>query len=340
MLILPGFRSWLIKRIITYIVTMYLAISLTFLLFHLIPANPVEAFVGRIASTNPTQAEQARRIAEEWAKQFGLDKPLHIQYICFMKELILHGNLGPSIVEYPSSAQVAILRRLPWTIGLLGVSIIISWTLGLFLGAILAWKKDKLYSKALVSFLFVFSQVPFYIIAIILILVFSFTLGWLPYRGAYSPYVTPSLSLEFIVSVIRHSILPALSIIITQACGWALSTRYIVITILDEDYLKFAEAKGLKSSRIFKKYILRNALLPQVTGLGTTLGYMMGGQIVLESIFQYPGIGSLFAAAAGALDYNVLIGIMIIIIFTVLTANLLLDIIYPLIDPRVRYGGG
>lgn len=336
--ILKPIYKWIIKRILTYFLTLYIAVTLTFFLFRLVPGNPVEAFIGQIMATRYAEAEQAKRVVEEYKKMFGLDKPLHIQYICFLREL-LRGNLGPSLLNFPGTAQEIILQRLPWTIGLLGISTVISWTIGIILGALLAWKREKNYSKVLTVLAFAFSQVPYYLVAIVLVLVFAYILGVLPARGAYSPFVKPGLSLQFIISVIRHGILPALSIVLTSVFGWALSSRYLVISILAEDYLRYAEAKGLKPSRIFKRYILRNALLPQVTGLGLSLGFMIGGQIVLETIFTYPGIGDLFAAAAANLDYNVLCGIMILIIFVTLTANLILDLIYPFIDPRVRYHG-
>jgi peptide/nickel transport system permease protein len=161
----------------------------------------------------------------------------------------------------------------------------------------------------------------------------------LPAGGAYSPELEPSLSLDFVLSVIKHGILPAVSFSIASTFAWFLSTRYLVTSILAEDYLRFARAKGLSSSRIFKRYILRNILLPQVTGLGMSLGFTLGGQIVIETIFFYPGIGYLFSSAIGALDYNVINGILIIMITVVLTINLIVDLISPILDPRVRYGG-
>jgi peptide/nickel transport system permease protein len=284
-------------------------------------------------------SEHFQAIVERYTKTFNLEGDLFTQYVSFLRELILHGNLGPSFLAFPTPAMDLILKRLPWTIGLLGLSALISWIIGLLLGALCSWKRARLVDRILTPIALCFSQVPSYIWAVTLLLTFVYMFKLLPAGGAYSPELEPSLSLDFVLSVIKHGILPAVSFSITSTFAWFLSTRYLVTSILAEDYLRFARAKGLSSSRIFKRYILRNILLPQVTGLGMSLGLILGGQIVIETIFFYPGIGYLFSSAIGALDYNVINGILIIIITVVLTINLIVDLISPILDPRVRYGG-
>lgn len=325
------------KRTATYLLTLFTTVTVTFLLFRLIPANPIAAFVGQLqAQGRYAEAEVAQRVIEDYKKMFGLDKDLFTQYICFLRELF-RGNLGPSLIGFPTPAQNLILERLPWTIGLLGISILIAWAIGVLLGCILGWKRGATYDKMLTFASLIFSQIPYYLMAVLLVLIFVYYLGVLPSGGAYSPKLTPGFYWEFIKSVIEHGILPAFSLILTSGASWLISTRFLAITLLAEDYLHFAEAKGLKGMRIIKRYILRNALLPQITGLSINLSFMLGGQIVLETIFSYPGIGYLFSMAIGLLDYNVINGILLLIIFTALTANYILDMLYPLIDPRVRY---
>jgi len=329
-------HKYLIKRVLAYVATLYGAVTAIFFLFRLIPGNPIEAFIGQIMATQYTEAELARSLVEQYKKEFGLEGDLFTQYVNYLKQL-LRGNFGVSLLGFPRPAQVLILQSLPWTIGLLGLSAVISWTLGVVLGAFTAWKRESKIGGALAGLAIVFSQIPYYIVAVLLVLTFSYMLGWLPARGAYDPRLSPSLSIQFIASVVVHGTLPALSLVLTQAFGWFLSTRYLTISLLGEDFLIYAEAKGIKPSRLFKRYLFRNILLPQVTGLGISLGFMIGGQIVMETIFAYPGIGYLFSRALGMLDYNLISGILILQSFVVLTANLILDLIYPLIDPRVRY---
>ncbi|MEM1522029.1 MAG: ABC transporter permease [Thermofilaceae archaeon] len=331
--------SYAAKRILTYLLTLFIVVTITFLLFRLIPGDPISSFVGQLqAQGRYAEAEKAQQIIEEYKRMFGLDKDLFSQYILFLKEL-LRGNLGPSLIGFPRPAQDLIMERLPWTIGLLGISAVIAWALGLVLGCMLGWKRDSAYDKAFTTASLVLSQIPYYLMAVILVLIFTYYLKVLPSGGAYSPKLTPGLYWEFIKSVIEYGTLPALSLIVASGASWLVSSRFLTVTILAEDYLHFAEAKGLKTSRIIKRYILRNALLPQITGLSINLSFMLGGQIVLETIFSYPGIGYLFATAIGLLDYNVINGVLLLIIFTALTANFILDLLYPLIDPRVRYHG-
>ena len=329
-------HKYIIKRLISYFGTLFGAITITFFLFRLMPGNPLDAFIGSLMATQYVQAEFARQVIEEYKATFGLEGSLLTQYLCFLKQLV-RGNLGPSLIAFPNPAQVVILKRLPWTIGLLGLSTIISWVLGVVIGTLAAWRRESKFDRVISNLAIILSQIPYYIMAVVLVLVFSYILGWFPSRGAYDPGLTPGLTLDFIISVIKHGFLPALSLVLTQSFGWLLSSRYLTISILAEDFLIFAEAKGLKPRRIFQRYVFRNILLPQVTGLGMSLGFIMGGQIVLETIFSYPGIGSLFAAALGVLDYNVVYGVLLLQIFVVLTANLILDLTYPLIDPRVKY---
>ncbi|RLE37409.1 ABC transporter permease, partial [Candidatus Woesearchaeota archaeon] len=254
-------HKYIIKRLISYFGTLFGAITITFFLFRLMPGNPLDAFIGSLMATQYVQAEFARQVIEEYKATFGLEGSLLTQYLCFLKQLV-RGNLGPSLIAFPNPAQVVILKRLPWTIGLLGLSTIISWVLGVVIGTLAAWRRESKFDRVISNLAIILSQIPYYIMAVVLVLVFSYILGWFPSRGAYDPGLTPGLTLDFIISVIKHGFLPALSLVLTQSFGWLLSSRYLTISILAEDFLIFAEAKGLKPRRIFQRYVFRNILLP------------------------------------------------------------------------------
>ena len=328
---------YLIRRIIIYVIQVFVILTIIFFLFRLMPGDPLTLYFLMMQQRYGYVISGTSEIIAKYKEIFGLDKDLFTQYACYMRELILHGNLGVSFLSFPDPAQKLILEALPWTIGLLGISTIISWIIGLIAGTLIGWYREKKTSTFLFTLSLYMSQAPYYYFAILLVLFFGYFLGVLPTGYAFSPGLTPSLNIAFIWDLIVHGFLPSLSIIVISACGWIISTRSLVILILGEDYLAFAEAKGLKKRRILNRYVLRNILLPQSTGLGMSLGFIFSGSFLVEWIFRYPGIGSLFIKAINSLDYNTAFGIVIISSIAVLTANLIIDLIYPFIDPRVTY---
>jgi peptide/nickel transport system permease protein len=337
----PGgpLARYLLKRVIAYAITSYLAVTFTFFFMRLIPGNPIQSYVqALLAQGQYTMAEQAKQIIDAYLEMFGLKGDLFTQYVSFMKRLLLHFDFGPSLIAFPRRAQELIFERLPWTLGLLGTSIVISWLLGTVLGALAGWRAGGKLDRALVALALAFSQIPFYVLAVFLVLLFGYILGWFPTGGAYNPLLKPGLSLEFIASVVKHAILPSLSLVLSTAFSWLLSMRSLVVTILGEDYIAFAEAKGLRKITIFQKYVVRNALLPQLTNLGISLGFIVSGSVVVETLFRYPGVGMLFSAALTGLDYNLVMAFIVLTTLTVLTASFILDLIYPFVDPRVSYG--
>jgi len=221
----------------------------------------------------------------------------------------------------------------------LGISTLLAWTIGFLVGGVVGFRRNSPLSTALTNTALVVSQIPPYFVALALLFLLAYGLALLPTRGAYSASLRPSWSPAYIGSVVRHAMLPALSVIAVGVAGWMLSTRSLVISILGEDYLKFAEAKGLRSNHILSRYVLRNAMLPQITGLALSLGFIMNGFYLVEIIFNYPGIGTLFLQAIGLLDYNTVQGVVLITIVVVLTATLLIDLLLPFIDPRVKLSG-
>jgi peptide/nickel transport system permease protein len=343
---LAGIRSWLlahpliayaIRRFIAYLVTLWGALTLTFFFFRLIPGNPIGAYVQSLQQKQVYNAGASGDMVKYYKTVFGLDGNLFQQYMHYVQQIVIKHDLGPSILSYPTSSQVLIMRSLPWTVGLLALSTLFSWILGLILGALIGWKRDKWGSEFASNLCIALSHIPYYFVALILVFLLAYKLNWFPSTAAYNPAWDPAWDWGFIMSVIIHGTLPALSIMIIGVSSWMLSTRMLMVTILGEDYLTFAEAKGLKPRKILTRYALRNCYLPQITGLGITLGSIFNGNVLVEQLFAYPGIGNLFVMATQQLDYNTIQGIVSLAIFGVLTANLILDLCLPALDPRIKY---
>lgn len=328
--------GYYVKKIFGYVLTIWGALTVTFLLFRLIPTNPIESWVRSLEQTYSVSVEGGGEMAEYYMEQFGLTGSLWEQYWRYLYNVIIKRDLGPSFVNFPTPVQELLWQRLPWTLGLLTVSILISWVLGLLIGAVAAWNRDTRAADALTNVSIALSQVPPYLIALFLVLFLGYQWGLLPTRGAWDAQYEIGFTWDFIRSVLTHSVLPALSIIIVSLASWILSTRSLVVSNLGEDYLLYAEAKGLKPWKIMIGYALRNALLPQATGLALTLGTMMNGQLLIELTFVYPGLGELMSRAIQVFDYNTMMGIIILSVIAVMTASLLVDLLLPVLDPRVR----
>lgn len=343
---LTAYRSWrvahplaayAIRRFGIYLLTLWGSLTVTFFFFHLIPGNPIASYIQSLRSRQIYNAGASQDMVKYYNQIFGLDGNLFQQYYHYMYQLVIKHDLGPSLLSFPTPSQDLIAQSLPWTIGLLGLATIMSWVLGLLLGALVGWKRDKRVAEWATNLSIALSHIPFYFIALILIFFLAYRLDWFPSTAAYNPDYDPGFNWDFISSVIQHGTLPALSIVIIGVCSWMLSTRMLLVTILGEDYLTFAEAKGLKPRKILTRYALRNCFLPQVTGLGITLGSIFNGNVLVEQLFAYPGIGNLFVQAIKQLDFNTVQGIVALAIFGVLTANLILDLLLPALDPRVKY---
>jgi peptide/nickel transport system permease protein len=253
---------------------------------------------------------------------------------------LLRLDLGVSLTFYPQTAFEMIARSAPWTLGLLIVSTMIAFVLGTLLGALMAWPRTSRIAFALSPLFMTMSAIPYYLLGMLLIYVVA--MGWrlLPVGGAYKAGATPTLSWESVLDIGRHAILPAASIVLSSIGSWGLGMRAMMTTTLGEDYLHMAEAKGLKAQTIFMDYGLRNALLPQVTALAIRLGMVMSGAVLVEVIFGYPGVGNLLFKAIAGNDYFVIQGITLFVILSIGVVLLVLDLVYPLIDPRIRYRRG
>ena len=340
----PGTKRYIlfaVRRIVIFVIQVFAVISIIWWLFRLSGINPIALYIQQYMESGMVTATGIELMKmKEYVKgleaMYGLNQPLWVQYLKFMWQ-ILHGNFGPSIISNPYPVQVYIAWRLPWTIGLLGVATAISWVVGVFLGVFVGWRRGTKLDAALTYLAVAFSQVPYYIIAIIGILVFAYMLGVLPAYGGAGATVKPGFNLPYIISLIRHAILPGASLSIISALGWLLSTRFLTVGILGEDFMLFAEAKGLTAVRMINRYVFKNVMLPQVTGLGIAIAGIFSGALIVEAIFGYPGIGSALSGALSAQDFQLAQAIIDIAATATLAATTVLDLIYPFIDPRVRY---
>jgi peptide/nickel transport system permease protein len=326
---------YVLKRLGTYLLTLIAAFTVVFLISHLAPGDPIGAILTQM-SLRGQQIPDGDKLIAAYRKMFGLEGTMFQQYLSYMKEA-LRGNLGLSLAFFPTPVIALIARALPWTIGLLTVTVILSWVLGNLIGALIGWFKKSRINMVIAGISLVLSRIPYYVLAVVLILVFAYYVPILPSTGAMPMGTIPRFTVGFILDLVRHATLPALSIILASLGGWVIGMRSLMINIQGEDYILFAEAKGLRRSAIMMRYAVRNAMLPQITGLALSLGYIVSGALLTEALFAYPGIGNLYITALGLNDYNLIQGMTILIIFTVLTANLVIDLLYPLVDPRIRY---
>jgi peptide/nickel transport system permease protein len=316
--------------------TIWGAFTVAFFVFRMLPVNPVDAWIKALERQYSTKVAGGAEMVNYYKEQFGLNGTLPEQYVRYVYNVIIKQDLGPSFINFPTPVQTLIMQRLPWTIMLLGTSVVLSWVLGLIVGLLAGWFRESRLSGAITNLSVALSQIPPYLVAVFLILFLGYQLHLLPYRGAWDAQYPIGFTWEFISSALSHAILPAMSIVLVSVAGWILSTRSLIITLLGEDYLTYAEAKGLKSWNIMSRYALRNAMLPQATALALTLGFVMNGQLLIEILFVYPGIGELLSRAIQLFDFNTIMGVILLSIVSVMTASLLVDLALPAIDPRIR----
>jgi peptide/nickel transport system permease protein len=328
-------RGYVVRRVVMFLLTVWLGATLIYAIPRLAPGDPVAAMIGRM-SAQGSRVENSAAIIAAWRAKFGLDAPWYVQYFRYMRNMATF-NLGYSLAYFPTQVDDMVARSMPWTIGLLSLATLMSFILGNTIGALLAWRRTPRTLKNLLPLSLTFTSIPAFMLGILLVYVFAFGLKWFPFAGAYGRGVQPGPTLEFIKSVIHHGTLPALAIVVTTMGFWALGMRGMMITTDGEDYMILAQAKGLKPSRIFWLYGVRNAILPQVTALALTLGAIAGGAVIVEYIFTYPGMGYLLYQGIVNTDYALIQGIVFYLILGVALSVLILDLILPLIDPRITY---
>ncbi len=327
-----GYRKYFGKKILWFVITFIVAVILNFFLPRMMPSDPVAAITGKMAQ-GMTDASAVQEIYERYEEEFGTNKPMMEQFFIFCKNA-LKGDFGTSFSQYPRKVSDIISSAIWWTIALQLPAILTGWILGNVLGALAAYLK-KGWDKVLLPVTLFMGNVPAFGMAVVLLTVFAVNLKWFPISGGYNFDMIPNFSWSFIKSVITHYQLPFWSIVLISIGGQAIGMRSMSIYELNADYVKYARFLGIKDSKIVG-YVFRNAMLPQITGLALSIGTMVGGALVAEIIFSYPGLGSTMYAGVTAADYPLISATTLIITVMVLICTFLMDIIYGFIDPRVK----
>ncbi|WP_433366308.1 ABC transporter permease [Actinoplanes sp. CA-142083] len=324
---------YFLQRIAFYLFTVWAAITINFFIPRLVPGDPVQSLITKYQGQLSTKSIQSLYVL------FGLDKnqSLWDQYIDYWKQL-LHGDLGLSFTFFPAPVSQVIGQALPWTVLLVGITTVISFTLGTGLGVLAGWRRGS-WADSLLPVTTFFSSVPYFWLGIIAIYLLAGPDSFFPSSGGFDSGLVPAWDQYFIPSAIQHSLLPALTILISSVSGWILGMRNMMVTVASEDYITVAHAKGLPERRVALSYAARNALLPSISGFALALGFIVGGTLLVEIVFSYPGLGFTLLQAVGAKDYPLMQGIFLIITIAVLLANLLADVAYLLLDPRTRKEG-
>jgi peptide/nickel transport system permease protein len=320
----------LLRRIGFYLAALWATITLNFFIPRLAPGNPAQDLMARLQGRLDPRSEHALEVA------FGISHDsLWSQYIQYLNNLA-HGQLGLSITYFPTPVATVIAQDLPWTLVLVGTSVIISFLIGTLLGVLIAWWRGSLLDSFLPPLMTFLAAIPYFWFALLALYFLGFVLNWFPIYGGYDLSIAPGWNPDFILSAIQHALLPALTIVVASISGWLLGMRNTMITTLSEDYILLAKAKGLSERRIMLMYAARNAILPNITGFALSLGFVVSGALLTEIVFSYPGIGLALLQAVQNADYALLQGIFLFIAVAVLGANFLADLLYSVLDPRVR----
>jgi peptide/nickel transport system permease protein len=324
--------SFIVRRLIFYVVAAWVALTINFFIPRLVPGNVVESIMSKFPNLQPS----AYRALEAL---LGVGHPGSIwhQYWSYLDELA-HFNLGTSVSEYPAQVSTLLAQTLPWTITLVGTATVIAFLIGTALGIAAGWRHGGSLDRVLPGLMFL-QAIPYFFFALILLELFAVEVHVFPIAQGYSQGLVPGWHWDFIGSAIYHSLLPALTIVLTSIAGWMLQMRNVMITTTDEDYVIAAQAKGLPNHRVVLTYAARNAILPQLQGFGLALGFVVSGALVMEIVFSYPGIGLLLVNSVTSNDYPLTQGIFLVITFAVLLANLIVDLIIVFVDPRTRARG-
>lgn len=321
---------FLARRLAFYIVAFWIAITLNFLVPRLLPGDPASALFARMQGRVTLQQLKTMKAA------FGIDQGNLLQQYGVYVSHLLRGSLGLSFSHYPTPVTTVIAQDLPWTLLLVGCAVVISFTLGTLLGIIAAWRRGGIIDRFVPPFLLFFWSFPPFWIGLILLYLLGLDLGWFPMAHSYDLNLPLTLNWPFVVSVVDHAVLPAAVLVITTMGSWVLGMRNNMVSTLSEDYIAMAEAKGLSPRRVMLWYAARNAILPQLTSFAIALGLIVSGQVLIELVFSYPGVGFELVQAAFNEDYPLLQGLLLCIVLAVLVANFLMDMLYAWLDPRAR----
>ena len=322
---------FVLRRLGFFIVTLWAAISLNFLIPRLMPGNPALAMMASFRGRVTGQALKALEIA------FGVNTHASLvsQYFQYFGN-VFTGHFGLSITFFPQPVSHEVLQALPWTLGLVGVTTVLAFVLGTLIGLVAGWRRGGKLDSVLPPVFVVTSAFPYFWVGLVAIYVFALKLGWLPVSGGYATNDQIAFTWHFIGDVVRHSILPACTLLVTAIGGWILTMRNTVITVLAEDYVRMARAKGLRPWTVMWGYAGRNAILPNLTGFAMSLGFVVSGAILVEYIFNYPGVGWMLLQSVENEDYGLMQALFLLITVAVLLAILISDVLTALLDPRTR----
>jgi len=322
---------FILRRLGFFVVTLWAAVTLNFLIPRLMPGNPALAMMARYRGHINPQALHALEIA------FGVHshQSLVSEYFSYLGN-IFRGRFGVSLTFFPDAVSRDVLQALPWTLALVGVTTVLAFVLGTFIGLLAAWKRGGWLDGALPPIFVITSAFPYFFLAMLAIWLFAVKLGWLPQSGGYSITTTEGWTWDFAYDAFKHAILPAMTILVTSIGAWILTMRNNTISVLAEDYVRMARAKGLSPGRIMWTYAGRNAILPNLTGFAMSLGFVVSGAILVEYVFNYPGVGWMFLQSVENQDYALMQGLFLMIVLAVLTAILAADVATALLDPRTR----
>ncbi len=323
-----------LRRLGFFALTLWAALTLNFFLPRLMPGDPAVAMMSKFRGPVSPQAFKALAVA------FGLNnqQSLPSQYVTYLGD-VATGKFGTSLYFYPQSVGRVVLDAIPWTLGLVGITTVLAFILGTGIGILAAWRRGGRLDSIAPPVFVIMSAIPYFWIGMMLILVFAVQLKWLPPAFGFDITLTPSLTLPFIGNVLEHALLPAIALLVTTIGTWILTMRNTMVTTLAEDYVRMARAKGLPGRRIMLDYAARNAILPNLTGFAMSLGFVVGGAILVEYVFNYPGVGYMLLNAVTYEDYPLMQALFLLITVTVLLAILLADIATAIFDPRTRTAG-
>ncbi|MFJ8546439.1 ABC transporter permease [Streptomyces sp. NPDC093586] len=325
--------TYFARKIGFYLVALWAALTLNFFIPRMMPGNPVDTLMAKLQQRGGTVDPAARKSFE---LLLGADRsePLFQQYVSYLGN-VFRGDFGVSVSSYPAPVSDVIGQSLPWTIVLVGMATLISFVLGLLLGTVVGWKRGS-WLDSVVPATTVLAAVPYFWLALVLAALLSSTLHWFPLLGGYDVALPMGWNWQFVSSAVYHGTLPALTIVISSVGGWLLGMRNMMVSTIAEDYILTARAKGLRNRRIMVRYAARNAALPSIAGFATSLGFVVSGSVITEQVFSYPGVGGRLLQAVQNNDYALMQGIFLVITVAVLGANLIVDLLYGVIDPRTR----
>ena len=330
-----SYLEYLLRRLAQFALVVFIGINIAFAITHATPIDPVEQTISATTAFGSTSPEAIAMMRQSLRELYGLEGGLWQQYSSFWRRVVVL-DFGPSLSAFPTPVATLIWRALPWTAGLLLVSTLLTWVLGNLLGGLAGYLRDNRLLRVAGLLAMGLHPIPYYIIAFVLLVVFGYLWPVLPISGGAQMNMARGFNLDFVLSVLKHSVLPVLSLVMVGLGGWFMGMRALVSNIVSEDYVVYAELGGVARGRILRSYVMRNALGPQVTGLALSLGGIFNGAIITEQVFGYPGIGSLLVSAVHAGDYSLVLGLTTVSIVAVAFAVLLLDMLYPFLDPRVK----